>query len=207
MGRPKKASVELSSIEDANRALRALLLAEVELERQVGALDIARAEATSKFEKPIDKQKAVIADLTLQLQTWYMSNHDELERDGAKSLRLTFGVIGRRLGRPSLKPLNRSWTWASIAVKLRSVYSSRFFHAPEEPKIDRERARQELTIPQLKDCGLRVDQEETFFVETDRSTLGEAGASAVKFLIGWLLLMIAAAALGILVPLWMENLR
>ena len=42
MGRPRKASMQLTSIEDANRALHALLLSEVELEKQQGAMGYPR---------------------------------------------------------------------------------------------------------------------------------------------------------------------
>jgi|GEM_PF-3560857 len=174
MGRPKKATAELTSIEDANRALHALLLAEVELEKQSGALDLARAAASAKFEKPIDAQRAAIADLTLQLQTYYMAHHKDLEKNGSKSIRLAFGVIGRRLGQPVLKPLNRAWTWGSIAVKLRSIYNARYFHPPAEPKPDKDLIRQELNEDQLAACGLKTEQDENFFVETDRSTIGGA---------------------------------
>lgn len=208
MARPKQASVELQSTEDANRALRALLLAEVELEKCTGALDLARAAATAQFEKPIDRHKSAISDLTLQLQIFYMAHHKDLEKDGAKSIRLAFGVIGRRLGRPALKPLNRSWTWASIGIKLRSVYHSRFFHAPDPPAVDREKTRQELNDEQLKECGLKVEQEETFFAETDRTTLGEAGFSFIDGLcwfVGCLVLITLACLIGAVIPLWMAR--
>jgi len=65
--------------------------------------------------KPIDTHKAAIADLTLQLQTFYMANHKELERDGRKSVRLAYGVIGRRLGQPTLK-MSRLRKWPALCV-------------------------------------------------------------------------------------------
>lgn len=170
MARPKKASATLESIEDANRALHALLIAEVELEKQQGAMDLERAAATTKYEKKIDEQRAAIADLTQQLQTWYMAHHKDLETDGLKSVKLAYGVIGRRIGNPTLKPLNRSWTWGAIGVKLRSIYNARFFKA-QEPEIDRGLVRAELTAEQLAAVGLKVEQEERFYVETDRSVL------------------------------------
>lgn len=171
MARPKRASKELSSIEDANQVMRQLLLVEVGLEKLIGAVDLERAAVMAKYEKAIDKHRAVAADLTLQLQTFYMAHYKELEKDGSKSVHLAFGVIGRRLSRPALKPLNRSWTWASIGIKLRSIYNARFFHAPKEPEIDREKVRQELNAEQLRDCGLKVEQEETFFAEPDRTAM------------------------------------
>ncbi|HWE50499.1 MAG TPA: host-nuclease inhibitor Gam family protein [Bryobacteraceae bacterium] len=173
MARPKKTSSEIASIEAAGHAVHRLLLAQIELEKYTGRLDLARAEATAKYEKEINAEKERIADLTLQLQNFYMANHEQLEPKGSKSLKLAHGTIGRRLGNPALKPLNRSWTWAAIAIKVRSIYSLRFFHPPAEPALDKEKVRTELNPDQLKTCGMFVDQDENFFVETDRSSLGE----------------------------------
>ena len=173
MARRRKASVELASLEDANRAIRELLQAEVELEKYQGALDLARASVTAKFEPSIDAAKSRVNDLTVQLQTWYMANLKDLEKGGKKSVQLAYGVVGRRLGNATLKPLNRAWTWASIAVKLQTLFGKKYFHEPAEPKPDKDRIKAELTPDQLKDCGLKVEQEENFFTETDRTKLGD----------------------------------
>jgi phage host-nuclease inhibitor protein Gam len=161
----------VSSINEANDALHALLLAEVELEKQQGAMDLARAAASSRFEGAINTQKERVADLKLQLQTWYMANFKDIDEAGQKSAKLHYGTVGRRLGNPTLKPLHRSWTWAGIAIKLRSVYNARFFREAE-PEIDKQMVRAELNAEQLAAVGLKVEQDEAFYVETDRTTLG-----------------------------------
>ena len=82
MARPKKASATLETVEQAEQALKALLIADVELEKYKGAADIARAAATSAYETQIDASRERAADLRLQLQNWYMGGLKELERDG-----------------------------------------------------------------------------------------------------------------------------
>ena len=173
MARPRKASVELLTVDDANAAMRKLLQAEVELEKRQGALDLARAAATAKLEKSIDEAKAEVNDLVVQLQTWYMGNTKELEKAGKKSFQLTYGIVGRRLGQSALKPLNRAWTWESIAVKLRTIYKSKFFHEPAAPKVDKDLVKATLSDDELTECGLKVEQDETFYAEPDRAKLGE----------------------------------
>lgn len=179
MARPRKGSAELTTSEDANLALRALLEAQVELEKLQGALDLARAEATARFEKRIDEWKAKAGDLEVQLQNWYMANAKELEKGGKRSVQLHYGVIGRRLGAPALKVLNRAWTWTSILVRLKSLYGDRFLHKPPEPKIDRDLIKKELTADELAECGLKVEQEENFYAEPDRARLAEMGVPSV----------------------------
>lgn len=171
MARPKKTTARVSSLDEANAALRALLSAEIELEKLSGAVDLARASATAKYEGDIDAAKTRIADLNLQLQNWYVANSAELETNGRKSIQLLYGVIGRRKGNPALKPLNRTWNWQAVGVKLRSLFGTLYFHALAEPAIDRERVRTSLTVDQLKACGLKVENEERFFIETDRKSI------------------------------------
>lgn len=173
MARPRKASVELNSLDDANRAMRELLEQQIELEKQQGSLDYERAAVTAKYERPIDHLKGRINDLTIQLQTWYMANVKELEKGGKKSMQLNYGMLGRRLGQPTLKPLNRAWTWTAIAVKLRTVFGQEYFHEPVELKIDKDRAKSKLSGAELRDCGLKIAQEETFYAEPDRAKLGD----------------------------------
>lgn len=174
MARPRKATAEIESAEAANRALYALLIAELEAEKLAGAMELARAAATAKFEPQLNAQKAKIADLTLQLETWYRVNQPALEAEsGKKSITLLWGVVGRRLGNPTLKPLNRSWTWHAVGVKLRELYRGRFFRVAE-PAIDRELVRAELDEAALREVGLKVEQEERIFVETDRSKVMDA---------------------------------
>jgi hypothetical protein len=102
-----------------------------------------------------------------------MGNTKELEKGGKKSFQLTYGIVGRRLGQSALKPLNRAWTWESIAVKLRTLYKSKFFHEPTAPKVDKDLVKANLTPDELKECGLKVEQEESFYAETDRAKLSD----------------------------------
>jgi hypothetical protein len=169
MARKKAPSAEVTSIEQANSVLFELLKEEIELGKQVGAMSMARAESSARFELPIERAKLKIGDLTDQLQIWYMANAAELEVDGRRSVQLHYGVVGRRKGNPTLKPLNKAWTWAAIAVKLRSLYLGRYFQAAPEPAIDREKVRTELTGDELKNAGLKVEQEVRFYVEPDHS--------------------------------------
>jgi phage host-nuclease inhibitor protein Gam len=175
MARPRKTTREIESLAEAQDALRDLLGAEIELEKYASAADLARAAAASKYEADIDRAKARIADITLQLQNFYMGHTKELEKDGRKSVQLLYGVIGRRVTPPALKPLNRAWTWKAIGVALREAYRGRFFRQAE-PEIDKDLVKAQLSEDELKAVGLKVEQEDKFYVETDRSTLEGANA-------------------------------
>lgn len=172
MARPKKITKQIQTVEEANAAMKALILAEVELEKVRGSMDLARAGATAQFEDQMDAAKSRYSDLFEALQGWYMANHKALEMPGRRSVDMLYGVLGRRKGNPTLKVLNRSWTWGAVAICLRDKFGAAFFHEPKPPEIDRERVRQELNEEQLKAVGLKVDQEERFYAELDRLKAG-----------------------------------
>jgi len=172
MARPKKITRQIQSVEEANAAMKALILAEVELEKVRGAMDLARAAATAQYEGQMDAAKVKYSDLFEALQGWYMGNHKALEMPGRKSVDMLYGVLGRRKGNQTLKLLNRSWTWGAVAVCLRQKFSDTFFHEPKPPEIDKERVREDLTEDQLKAVGLKVEQEERFYAELDRLKAG-----------------------------------
>ena len=169
MARPKKFTRSIQTVEEANAALSDLLVWQLEKERQQGAMDLARAAATARFEAPIDKAKAEIADLEGSLQVWYMANKEKLEKDGRKSVRLLTGVVGRRRGNKTLTLLNRAWTWTASLVLLRQLDRDDIWHDYKPRELDREAVVQKLTPEELAKAGLKVEQEERFFAEPDRS--------------------------------------
>lgn len=166
-GRPKTPTRELITEADANAALHEMLQATVELEKLQGAMDLARAAACSKFEKDIERQKSTIDDIAEQLQTWYLVRANKFE--GRKSYVLVHGIIGERTSPPALVPLNRKWSWRAIAAKLLGTHGADYFLPAGEPKPDKDKIRAGLTEEQLRICGLKVEQEETFYIELDRS--------------------------------------
>ena len=86
---------------------------------------------------------------------------------------LYWGLLGRKLPPPALKPLNRSWTWKAIGVKVRSVFGSKYFTATE-PTLDKDSIKAELSEADLKKCGLKLEQEEEFYYELNRQRAAEA---------------------------------
>jgi hypothetical protein len=170
MGRPKKATRELLTLEDAQAAMYRLLLATCAREKQEAGRNLAVAAAQKKFEADIDELIAQQADCEAQLERYYMVNVAGIEKDGARSLQLTYGVIGRRLSPPALKLLNKAWTWATVKTKLRAVYHATYFSTPAEPEIDKEKLKKELGQDEnrLRDCGLKLHADEKFFAEVQR---------------------------------------
>ena len=173
MARPRKTSETLNSIEECQEAMRCLKLAAIEQERLEGARDVKVTRITEEYAPDIAAQVTARANVELALQNYYMAHLAELETDGKKSVQLTHGVMGRRLGNSALKVLNKSWTWESIVTRLREVYGARFIRKPE-PEVDKVAIKKaDLPAADLAVCGLKMQQDENFYAEPDRTATTE----------------------------------
>lgn len=167
MARPKKPGVELQSIDECTQAMAALLLAQLDIEVLLAEANLAVAAAQVKFEPLLDSARQTRAERELQLRTYYYAHLSELEKGGAKHHQLANGVMGRRDNPPALKPLNRNWPWAAIAIRVRELWGKKYFHEPKEPEIDKEKLKT-LSDEELKGAGLKVETGETFYADPVR---------------------------------------
>ena len=166
MGRGKKAGMELLSIEDCTGAMGELLAATIEIEVLVAERDLAVAGASARFEARLDAEWARRGALEASLEAYYYDHVREIEASGRKSLQLANGVMGRRDNPPALKPLNRKWTWKAILQAVTTGLGVAYLRA-KEPELDRDKLK---TLPneKLRDFGLKVEGDETFYVEPAR---------------------------------------
>jgi phage host-nuclease inhibitor protein Gam len=171
MARPKKASVTLASIEECSQAMRKLLLATTDAEMLTAERDAAAAAAMKPFDKRLQVAQEQAKDIEAQLQQYYMSHLAEVETGGARSLKLLYGVMGRRLGNPALKLLNKSWTWDAAREAVRKKWGVGFLIF-KDPEIDKEKVKADIPEEKLPDCGLKLHQEERFYAEPDRTAEG-----------------------------------
>jgi phage host-nuclease inhibitor protein Gam len=98
------------------------------------------------------------------LQIYALENRDDLFTK-KKSMETTHGILGFRTGTPKLKTL-KGFTWAAALSLLKKC-------RPEYVRISEEIAKDKLLadrenedMPELmREVGIKVDQDETFFVE------------------------------------------
>jgi len=88
------------------------------------------------------------------------------EFGGVKSLELTHAMIGFRTGRPHLKPAN-GWTWNRVLEKAKSLrWAGAFVRTKAE--VNKQQIllqRDQIGVEKLRELGVRVAREESFFVE------------------------------------------
>lgn len=115
--------------------------------------------------EPLEDQR----DLTLKLaEEFAEENRAEILPKDAKSAESTQAIFGFRLGQPTMKLLSKKWSWEKVLEALRSAHGDRFVRTKQEP--DKEKLRAELADAELAVVGLRLDQEDRFFVEPKTET-------------------------------------
>ena len=155
-----------------------------ELESLVGEiadLKIREREARNRMDAQLKDVRAVyelqLAGLNealtpklLQVQAWAEAHEGEF--GGKKSLDLVHALIGWRTTPPSLKTL-RGWTWKSVLEKLQSgKFWARYIRTKEEVNKEAILAeRDALDDKALSEMGVRISQEEEFYVEPKVSEL------------------------------------
>jgi len=110
--------------------------------------------------KVIDDQIGIYSE---QLRVWAEANPSEF--GARKSLELTHGTIGWRVGMPKLVKKSKQ-TWEQLVGLVKDALGGGFIRTKEE--VDREAiiaARETLPPAMLRQCGLAIAQEEAFFVE------------------------------------------
>lgn len=167
MGRPRKPSRELRSLEECNQALRELLNAQTRREEIEAQRDREMAAVSARYEPETQALLRTEIDCHAQLKDYYYAHVAEIETGGRRSLQLANGVIGRRLTPPALKPRNSSWTWRKIMLFLREKFG-RKFEREAEPTLDRELIKAEIDPDKLGEFGMRLEQDEVFYAEPHR---------------------------------------
>ena len=109
-----------------------------------------------------------LKNLSLLLQTWAEANPQEFANK--KSVEFPAGKVGFRTGTPKLKTVT-GWTFARVLEKLQSLkWGAAFVRVKTE--VDKEgiiaQVGQGLLQPaELREIGVKVEQDESFFIEPD----------------------------------------
>jgi len=124
-------------------------------------LDAQLTAARQTYEGKIDALAKAIEEKSGLLQQWAEANTEEFGK--AKSIELLHGRLGFRTGMPKLKTL-AGWTWDKVVGALDTAWVRIKREADKEGMLAAHQ-RGELDDADLRAAGVRVVQDESFFVE------------------------------------------
>jgi len=167
----------IETVGECDRALHRLLMVTLRREKLTADRDSEIAAIQQRFSTPIAETRIKTTVLEQQIQAYYEEHRKELEIEGKKSIQLSAGLLGMRAPtNPGLIPLSEKWTWDKIEAKLKEVWKNKYFHKPKPPDPDKVRIKKELTPEQLRQCGMRLDTDEKFYLELNRLAAADAPA-------------------------------
>jgi len=147
-----------------------LQLNRAEIEREQ---DQEIAGIRQKFRAPLAEIERYLTLETTWVETWARSHPDSF-RD-RQSLALTHAVIGFRVSPHRVDRASRKWTWSAIAEKLGEMAWGRRYLRQPALEVNKEALladRADLSSAELRTVGLKIVQEERFYIAPHRETEG-----------------------------------
>jgi phage host-nuclease inhibitor protein Gam len=139
-----------------------LQLNRAELER---AQDQEIATIRQRFRGPLAEMDRYLLLESTWVETWARSNPDAFV--DKRCLACTHATIGFRITPPKVERASRKWTWAEISSKLSDLAWGRRYLRQPAPEVNKEALladRAELAPAELRKVGLKIVQEERFFI-------------------------------------------
>lgn len=154
----------LATRADAETALGDIRQLTLERSRIALAIEVKKKSIDDQYSERLGEIDQTILAKSEQLKVWATANPSDF--GGKKSLAMTHGSIGFRLGNPQLKTLPK-WTFKKAFEAIKAAGLRKFIRTKEE--LDKEAvlasARDKKAPLSIAEYGLRVFQAEPFFVE------------------------------------------
>lgn len=153
---------------EMERVVETIMTATLGLARLSSEMDARLAAIRNEYADPLSSAKSTLA-INMDVAEDWAKAHPEEFPVGKKSIEMTHGVIGFRTGTPKLKLLSRE-TWEKVLDRLKKyqVDYTRTSITPDKEALIADR--EKLGEAVLRDFGLKVVQDETFYVEPKRET-------------------------------------
>ncbi len=130
------------------------------------ARDLAIAKVEEEFLGKIDECTVSIAEKTEKLRAWAEASPDEFPK-GKKSIEFSCGTIGFRDHPAKVEKLKKI-SWENIVASMRAHKILKAFLRRPQLEVNKEAIlaqRKELGLEVLREVGILIKQDTTFFVE------------------------------------------
>jgi phage host-nuclease inhibitor protein Gam len=122
-----------------------------------------------KFRAPLAEIERYLTLETAWVETWARQHPDTFRE--RQSLALTHAVIGFRVSPHRVDRASRKWTWGAISAKLGELAWGRRYLRQPALEVNKEALladRADLSPAELRQAGLKIVQEERFFIAPHR---------------------------------------
>lgn len=179
--RIKQTMDEIETREEMEATVERIARATIARDGLMAEMDHELTEIRARYEPQITAYGQELDAAMALAQRWAEANPAEF--NGRKSIDMMHGVVGFRTGTPKLKLLS-GWTWTKVLDVLKLNKVVEFVRTKEE--VDKEcilANRETISEDTLKRIGVKVVQDESFFVEPKRDDPSVARKIAVAVLL------------------------
>ncbi|GJQ32619.1 MAG: hypothetical protein HBSAPP04_14580 [Ignavibacteriaceae bacterium] len=154
-------------------ALTDLAFYTTEVQKREAVLNLKITKLKEQFEQETADQRVKISDLQAEIEAFCKANQDEFKKK--KSIEFPSGIVGFRTATPKISTLNRKYTFKTALELVKRIFPGSYVRQKEE--LDKEvmladYSQKKLDDTKLASVGLRVEQEENFYVELKTERLG-----------------------------------
>lgn len=154
---------------DCDNVLREIALIDLAVSRAETAKQRAMLDAETQYSAATAPLLARREEMAAEVESFYRANRKEVEASGKRSKELSFGRIGMRLGNPTLA-LAKGWKWEKVLAAIKERWSRQ----PDllkslvtvKESVNKEGVKSRLDEAGMAAVGLRLKQEDEFFIET-----------------------------------------
>lgn len=147
--------------------LATLISTRIQHTAAVAEMEQEVSQVQARHQARINKLAAEIDQLEAPIVMFCQAQRSELFTE-KKSLETPLATVGFRLHPYSVEKIRKKDTEKEIALRLACTPWGSAYSVPQDPKIDKQAIildRDSLTTEQLASVGLRLEQEESFYIE------------------------------------------
>lgn len=160
-----KPSATLATRAEFESAVNEICTLQLRREQRVNLRDRLLYEVQGEHNPAIEQISQEIAAKLLLCEKYAVTNRETLFGK-LKSAAAHLGTYGFRTGNPKLSLLNRKWKWDDVISALKSRGFIQYIRTKEE--ADKDRIKTDFSDPDLASVGLRIEQDESFYIEPNR---------------------------------------
>ena len=161
-----------STIAEFTDAVDRIAELQVKLRSAEARRDAEIQTVRDRHEPSVEKIGGELQSLLVLAEKFAETRRAELFPTVKKSADTALACFGFRIGNPTLKLLNRKWSWESVLEAVKRSFPGQFVRLSEA--VDKDALKVQLTDEQRAEVGCRIDQVETFFVEAKDQATKEA---------------------------------
>lgn len=164
--------MRIVSYEDVNNALFDIGKAESLIAKKEAEMNQKIQVIKDKYDNETIAEREAAADLRKRVEAFCKANKGDFMK--TRSNPLVHGVIGFRNNPPKVIQLSKKWTVKSSLEFLKKLFNGKYIRAKEEMNKDQIMADYAAGIiddSKLAAVGIRIDNDETFFIEINWDSL------------------------------------